>query len=58
MSLTRGPGIHQEIQLLNEMVAMGASVVRSAGAFDRTTAAVRRKLISLGHHFNRIELRG
>ena len=48
----------QEIQLLSEMVAKGASVVRAAGAFDRTTAAVRTHTISTEFEFARMKWAG
>lgn len=59
MGLNRGPWTFQDNRRLSEMVANGASVVRAAGAFDRTTAGVRAQANKPGTPFppNRIARR-
>jgi hypothetical protein len=50
------PWTSEENARLSVMVAKGASVVRAAGAFERTTISVRSQALKLGTPFppNRI----
>jgi hypothetical protein len=51
MGLKRGPWTSEENDRLSEMVAKGASLVRAAGVFDRTTSNVRGQALKLGTPF-------